>query len=248
MARGHALVGLLGGVGYSALLPAAPLPIRALAVVVTGGAALLPDLDHKNATAAKSLGLLTKLIGAGIDRLAVAVFYATRAPGDPVEKNGGHRLLTHTVPWCLLIGGIAGVLGWVYPVSLVAVCGLLVGLLGLGFRVAGCSLLVIATLVAAVAFTQYPGWSWTVSVAVALGGLLHLVGDWLTPSGIPVLFPLVSAGQRWRMVSAPVTFRAGDAVETALVTPLLAVGLLGAVAWETGLAGVLLEAWWRSRT
>jgi membrane-bound metal-dependent hydrolase YbcI (DUF457 family) len=248
MAKGHALVGLIGGVGYSALLPAAPLPVRVLAVVVTGGAALLPDLDHSKATAARSLGPVTRILAACMDHLAVAVFYATRATGDPAEKNGGHRLLSHTVPWNLGIGAAVGLLGWVYPVSLVVVCGLLVGLLGLGFRVAGCGLLVSSVVVSGVAFTQYPGWSWTVSCAVALGGLLHLAGDWVTPSGIPVLFPLVSSGQRWRMVSAPVTFHAGDAVETALVTPLMLAGLIAAVSWETGLLGVVVEAIRESRT
>lgn len=248
MARGHALVGLLGGIGYSALLPAAPVPVRVVAVAVTGGAALLPDLDHRQATAARSLGFVTRVLAGLMSRLAVAVFYATRAPADPVEKTNGHRMLTHTVPWCLLVGAAVGVIGWIYPVALIVVCGLLVGLLGLGFRVAGCGLLATATVVSAAAFTQDPGWSWTVSLAVTLGGVLHLVGDWLTPSGVPVLWPLTSQGRRWRMVSAPVTFTAGDAVETVLVTPLLLVCVVVAAGWETGLLGAVVEAIGRART
>lgn len=242
MGRQHSLCGLLAGVGLAAVLPAAPIEIRGLLVIVTGGAALLPDLDHPGATAAKSLGLLTKAVAFGIDRLAVAAYHATRAPGDSASRHGGHRLLTHTVPWCVLVGGLVGLLGWVSPVALAVSCGLLGGLLGLGLRVAGVGLAVATAVVSWWAFAQHPGWSFTVAVAVCLGGLVHLAGDAVTPSGIPLLWPLVSRGERWRMVHTPVTFTAGDSVESMLVAPLLVLGLVVATAQVTGVLPVVIAA------
>jgi len=242
MGRSHGLTGLLGGVGFAALLPAAPMPVRGLLVIVMGGAALLPDLDHPNATAAKSLGLLTKVIAYGVDRLAVTVYHATRARGDSASRQGGHRLLTHTIPWCLLVGGLVAVLGTASPVALAVFCGLLGGLLGLGLQVAGIGVALSTGVLAWWTLDTYPGWSWTVSVAVSIGSLVHLGGDAVTPSGVPLLWPLVYRGERWRMVSTPVTFTAGDSVESLLVAPLLVVSVVVSAAQVTGVLPVVISA------
>lgn len=57
--------------------------------------------------------------------------------------------------------------------------------------------------------------------ALALGYLSHLAGDWLTPSGIPLLWPW-----RRRFVS-PMSFACGGQMEI-----LLDVVLLGWLSWE----------------
>lgn len=242
MAPQHATCGLLAGVGVAAFIPAAPWPIRVLVVIVTGGAALLPDLDHPQATAAKSLGPVTKVIAIGVDRTSVAVYHATRAAGDPRDRHGGHRLLTHTVPWCLVVGVLVGLLGVVSPIGLAVSCGLLAGLLALGFKQAGFGLAVATGGVSWWLLDHDPSWSWVVPVAVTAGCLVHLAGDAVTPSGVPILWPLKVGGQRWRMVSTPVTFDAGGTEETMLVAPLLVLGLLVAVAQVTGVLPVVLAA------
>lgn len=248
MGKSHATCGLISGVGLAALVPTAPWPIRALVVVTAGGASLLPDLDHPAATAARSLGWFTKVIAIGIDQASLALYYATAAAGDHPERKSGHRLATHTVPFCLLAGGLVALLGLVSPVAVAVACALLAGLLAQGIKVAGTGLFWCAGAVSWWVFSHDPGWSWLVSVAVTVGCLIHIWGDWCTNSGVPVLWPLVSQGKRWRLVHAPVTFAAGDAVETGLVRPLLVVGLVVAVGWETGLLGVVVEAIREMRT
>lgn len=248
LGKSHAICGLLAGVGLDALIPTAPLPVKGLVVLSAGGAALLNDLDHPAATAARSLGIVTKVIAIGVDQASLALYYATATAGDPPDRKSGHRLATHTVPFCILAGGLIAVLGLVSPIAVAVVVALLAGLLAQGIKVAGTGLFFTTLAVSCWVLTQEPGWSWLVSLAVTVGCLVHLAGDWVTNSGLPVLWPLVSQGKRWRLVHAPVTFAAGDAVETSLVRPLLVVGLIGAVAWETGLLGVVVEAWWRSRT
>lgn len=238
----HATCGLLAGVGVAALIPSAPWPLRGLVVVTAGGAALLPDLDHPGATAAKSLGPVTKVIAWAVDRVAVTVYHATRGPGDSPTRRGGHRLLTHTVPACLLAGALVGLLGVLSPVALAVVCGLLAGLLALGTKQAGVTLAVTCAGVAWWLLERYPGWSWAVPVAVTVGCLVHLAGDAVTPSGVPLLWPLAVRGERWRMVSTPVTFDAGGAAETVAVAWLLRAGLAVAVASVTGVLPVVVSA------
>ena len=244
MGRSHAICGLISGVGLDALASSAPLPIKGLVVITAGGAALLPDLDHPSATAARSLGIVTKLIAALVDRACLALYYATATPADPPDRKSGHRLGTHTVPAGLLAGGVTAGIGWVSPVAVAVVVALLAGLLAHGVKVAGTGLFWTAGIVSLWVFYQETGWSWLVSLAVTVGCLIHIWGDWCTNSGVPALWPITSRGRRWRLVHAPVTFRAGDAVETAVVRPLLYVGLAVAVAWETG----LIQAIVRTRT
>lgn len=242
MGRQHALTGLLAGVGIAALIPAAPLPIRALAVIVTGGASLLPDLDHPSATAARSLGLLTKTIAKLIDRMSLVIYHATREPGDPAGRASGHRLFTHTVAGCLLAGVLAGVLTVASPVAGAVACGLLAGLLGLGLRVAGFGLASATGGVAWFALTHHSGWWWLVPLCVAAGCVIHICGDAVTNTGVPLLWPLVRGGQRWGRIRTPVTFEAGGAEETRLVAPALVLGLGASVAQVTGVLPVVVQA------
>lgn len=242
MGRQHALVAVLAGVGIAACVPSAPWPVRGLAVIVCGGAGLLPDLDHPRATAARSLGLLTKLVAIGVDRIAVAVYHATRAEGDSATRTGGHRTLTHTVPWSLLTGTFAGLLCVASPVAGVVACALLGGLLSLGLRVAGVTLAAGSGAVAWWVLTEHSGWWPVVPVAVTVGCLVHIAADAVTVSGVPAMWPLASKGERWRMVTLPVTFTAGDHVETALVAPALILAVAVSVASVTGLLPVLASA------
>lgn len=242
LGRQHATCGLLAGVGLAALVPAAPWPIRTLVVIVTGGSALLSDLDHPQATAARSLGLLTKLIAIGVDRVALAIYHATRGQRDPAGRESGHRLVTHTVPGCVLAGVLAGVLTMVSPIAGAVTCGVLAGLLALGLRQAGFGLAGATGALAWWGLTQEIRWWWLVPVAVTVGCLAHVAGDAVTTSGVPLLWPVTVGGQRWRPIRTPVTFAAGGPEETMLVAPLLTVGLLVAVSSVTGLLPVVVSA------
>lgn len=69
---------------------------------------------------------------------------------------------------------------------------------------------------------------WWLGVPVAVGNLLHIAGDWLTRSGVPVLWPLKIRDCRWYPLGAPWRFRAGAWQEKYVVTVLLAAGAVGA--------------------
>lgn len=236
MGRSHALTGLTGGCCMAALLPSAPVAVRGLVVVAYGGASLLPDLDHPQATAARSLGVVTKVVARLVDFASLQVYYATAVRGDPEERHSGHRLLTHTVPASVACGLLVAVAWLVSPIAMAVLVALLAGLLAHGFRYGGIPLFLGALVLCLWAFSQDPGWWWTVPVAVALGCITHIGGDWVTNSGVPVLWPLVSQDKRWRLVHAPITFDAGGAKETYFVRPLLLYpSLVVALGWATGL-------------
>lgn len=211
-------------------------------MVVCGGAGLLCDLDTTQSTAAKSLGLVTKLIARGVAAGSLVIYHATRSPGDVVDRKSGHRAASHTIPFCVLAGGLVGLLCLLSPIAAAVSCALLGGLLACGFRKAGLLLAVSTGAVSWWTLTSYSGWSWLLSVAVFVGCLVHILGDTITCSGTPILWPLVSGGKRWRLVSTPITFTAGDSVETGVVAPLLVVSLVVAVSAVTGLLPAVVSA------
>ena len=64
-----------------------------------------------------------------------------------------------------------------------------------------------------------------VGVAVGVGCFAHCLGDALTLSGCPFLFPLPIAGETWYELRPPrfLRFRTGGRVESVLMFPLFSV-------------------------
>ncbi|CAM5640957.1 hypothetical protein SHIRM173S_01591 [Streptomyces hirsutus] len=113
MGPAHSLSGAAAWLGVGAATTAAgkpmPWPVLLVGALICAGAALAPDLDHKAATISRSFGPVSKRLCEIVDKLSYAVYKATRKPGDP-RRSGGHRTLTHTWLWAVLIGGGASVL------------------------------------------------------------------------------------------------------------------------------------------
>jgi membrane-bound metal-dependent hydrolase YbcI (DUF457 family) len=242
MAMGHVFSGLLIGVGMAATLSDAPWQVRLLLVPVAGGSALLPDLDHRSGTAARSLGPVTKLIAAGVNHLSVAVYHATRCDADPADKQDGHRLLTHTTPACVGFGVLAGCVTCVSPIAGAVLLALLIGLLACGLPHLGTSFTVGGAGFAWWVTEHFPSWWWAYGVAVSLGCFSHCLGDSLTVSGVPLRWPMVHQGKRWGCVRAPATFKTNSPTEQMVVTPALGVCVVVAGAFTTGVAQLLIGA------
>src|SRR5262245_44144233 len=88
----------------------APLAIAVGAAVCAGGA-LLPDLDMSGkvtqnkggATIAHTFGIFSLFVAELIEKLSLAVYTLTSLKHDPDRENG-HRTLTHTLPFTVLVG------------------------------------------------------------------------------------------------------------------------------------------------
>lgn len=212
MGRTHTLTGLAAGAVTLPLLPTgSTAPEQAAWVFVVGGMALLPDLDHPQATVARMWGPLTQTAARAVETVA-----------------RGHRQGTHD----LLVA--APVFGLIFAVSLLWLPAALVTTalaVGLALRALAIALpgentiehpLINAAASAAGAWwlvTTYgvPGW---LPYAVSLGVLTHIAGDAITEGGIPVPLSWLTARPR-RLPSGPLD--TGSVAERYVIAPALVV-------------------------
>jgi membrane-bound metal-dependent hydrolase YbcI (DUF457 family) len=200
-----------GTTAWALLTAAAPLvgvhprwPAMAAGTLACAGAALLPDLDHEQATIAVTFGPVSEAAARLVNRI-----------------SGGHRHATHSLLFVAFVYlatwlGVSQGGGWF------AVPALFV-LFAFGIRAMrlapGLSVFVAA---AATGFFWLPlrgdyGW---LPIAVGVGTLAHLLGDCLTKEGCPLFWP-----HRARYM-LPVIQRTGNQVEQWVFGPLFAVGTI----------------------
>lgn len=245
----HAISGAAAWVAVTSTVPYTlgldPLPVSSvvLGALVTAGAALLPDVDHHNATIAHSGGFVTKGIAA--------------AAG---AASGGHRHGMHSI---LAIGGftVSAVLAsrWdaTVPVLGLIPAGsalLMLALVAFATKAlhfsrggilklwAGAAVIVVAVLTLAPEQLEW------LPKSVMLGVILHLLGDIITTGGVPLLWPWVPKPPRsvaaspllnamWKpngYVAVPILGNAGSAREWVMCAGL-SIYTLYALAATTGL-------------
>lgn len=230
LAGSHASTGALAGVLLAGAAGADLLQVGA-AAAVGAGAALLPDLDHPGSVATRSQGPVSAGVCRVVRAASMAVWAATRAPGDDGgvhDERGAHRHLTHTVPAAVAAGVAAGGVSAVHWVGAAVVLWVLVslGVRGLGQSLSGrnraelsrwATVSLGAGLVVAVVMVAAPLHPVLLGGLVAVGMVVHVLGDWLTRAGVPLAWPLVHRGKRWWMFRSPLTFAAGDCWQEAVI-------------------------------
>lgn len=126
MARGHALSGAaLGLVGcqVAQLGGATVTPATAFtAAAVCAGAALLPDLDHPEASIARTFGPLSYRVSRITNATSAVIYAKTRTARDE-RRDGGHRGITHTILFAVFAGGASAALAlWRPGLMLILFC------------------------------------------------------------------------------------------------------------------------------
>lgn len=208
MGRTHATS---GAVAFLVLVP----PLRSLGVdlggvgVATGavaaaGAAMLPDLDHPQASIAQALGPVTGILA----RITALL-------------SGGHRQGTHSVIGVLvatalsvgvmLVGGVAVGLELSFLAAL--------ALAAVEVKFSRMTLIhTVLCLAAGVVLTGLSIWQQipvaVLPLAVGIGVAAHIVGDCLTEEGCPLLWPIP-----WRISLLPLETE--GLVERFVVGPVL---------------------------
>jgi membrane-bound metal-dependent hydrolase YbcI (DUF457 family) len=229
----HATSGAVVGLAVAGYAPAlAGLEPSAGTIVtfagVCAGAALLPDLDHPTSMATKRFAVASWLASHAIRPLSGLLYDLTRGRRD--TGKGTHRGLTHTAVGAVLLGLAVNFASakWGSPVLVgtLFVC-LALAIKGLDALVPGPPSLVIAAGLTYGVEEFVPGGTagtvgW-LGTAVTIGMLVHSVGDAITESGAPLLWPLPIRQRRWYPVGSPrpMRFRTGGAVEAWLVAPAL---------------------------
>ena len=215
MGRTHALSGLVTGVAIGQFWWHLDPAHVAVGAAVTAGAAVLPDIDHPDASVAECFGFVTKgfawLIGrvsgghrhgthslAGLAAFTAAAYVAERHLHTPAGKVGLGLLLVLVLASGLRALKIGGHFG-----DLLAI-GAAVAMLRSGFGVA------------------------MVPWAIAAGTATHLAGDMLTNEGIPIAWPLSRV--HFRLLPEPLAFTTGTRPERWVVAPLMLAALVWLVA------------------
>ncbi|MET7901427.1 metal-dependent hydrolase [Streptomyces sp. NPDC005355] len=246
MGPAHSLSGAAAWLGVGAAVAAAghamPWPVLVVGALICAGAALAPDLDHKAATISRAFGPISRGMCEVIDKISHSVYKTTRKPGDP-RRSGGHRTLTHTWVWAVLIGGGASALAMVggrWAVLGILFVHMVLAVEGLLWRAARVSSDVLVWLLGAtsawiladVLHKPGNGADWLFSapgqeylwlgLPIVLGALVHDIGDALTVSGCPILWPIPIGRRRWYPVGPPqgMRFRAGSWVELKVLMPV----------------------------
>lgn len=247
----HARMGAGAGLTLMATVPAAlghpaSIPTQLVGALLCAGAAIVPDLDHPDATAARSLGPVTGLVARLLAGISGWTYRHTRTPYDS-DRDGTHRALTHTgigavgagalcAVTCALPGvvGTAAILLWLFLLAVFA-------LRALPPRMGEGADMVQAAALTALAWLLLPDLSNAVwlGACVTVGCLVHDIGDAITYSGVPLFFPRKIRGQRWYPVRPPYGLRiaangAGDLVVRALSTVGVVVLLINLIpgAWS----------------
>lgn len=260
MGRGHATMGAalwLTGCGVAHLAGARPtLAAVTVGTAMCAGWALAPDLDHPSSTLAHALGPVTRYVAKTIGAFGAWIHARTKTPADRADLDG-HRTVTHTVVWALLSGilvTVAQMVGGRSAVGLLVLFAARIGVqtllpsgmrtvrftTGFGWpiprriRIATGTPIALVLAVAA-AGTMSPSW-WWLGLAAGAGSLIHCLGDALTDSGCPMLWPIVIRDRRWYLVGTPSSWRfaAGGNMERRFVQPLL---------WTIALCSLVWVAW-----
>jgi membrane-bound metal-dependent hydrolase YbcI (DUF457 family) len=237
MGRSHALSGWVAGLAVAPMVGLTSVAEVVPFAAATAGYALLPDLDHPGAGASRLLGPLTGFVSSVVRAFSSLLYSLTKGPRDE-KSTGQHRHASHTLVAAILLGmatSSAGAAGGWRAVLAVALLGLILAADALGDWVLT---LVLAAGVWTIAGTWLPGesaahnlhagldsiGSW-IGVAVAVGMFVHCLGDSLTKSGCPWLWPLPIRGETWYEIRLPrlLRFRTGGWVENLLIAPALVI-------------------------
>lgn len=246
MGPAHSLSGAAAWLGVGALAAVEghtmPWPVLVAGALICAGSALAPDLDHKSATISRAFGPLSRWVCGFVDALSYGVYKATKGKRDP-RRSGGHRTLTHTWFWAVLIGAGASalaVMGGRWGVLAILFVHMVLAIEGLLWRQARVSSDVLVWLLGATSAWMIAdimdkpgngaGWLFTdpgqeylwLGLPIVLGALIHDIGDALTVSGCPILWPLPIGRKRWYPLGPPkfMRFRAGSWVEIKILMPV----------------------------
>lgn len=233
--------------------------IIVLAAMVVAGSALVPDLDNSVSTARNTLGLMGQGLSIVFRGSSKAIQMTIRTPRDDANPDP-HRGFWHTIPAALLLGFLTWILtaittevaipiigdvtiGWIgaLVVTFLSIQLAFAGLFSKILRKALKGSASFETLIVTISILATTAIFWTIpkdqsfwwlSVAVALGALIHILGDAFTTAGVPLLFPLSGfiKGKFW-WTTRFLPIKAGGTVENFVFMPLFALITIISLIW-----------------
>jgi len=247
LGRDHALS---GAAAFALLAPQLHVTGAHLAAgtVLAAGAAVLPDIDHPDATISRTFGFLTGAFAWTVEKVSgghrhgthsvigIAVFTALAWAAD-AWRNSGPVWQARQFPFGYLYGRPLS--PWhLLPEMLLLALLYSAGLRAL--RIGGHHGDLLGILLAAA--TTWFGWDsgavtgWHLPLAALITGLgcaCHIAGDEITHGGCPLAWPV--SGHEFHLLPRPLLITTSRLAERAIVFPLLLALLALALARDTGI-------------
>lgn len=225
--------------------------IIVMAMAVTAGASLIPDLDNTASTSKSSLGWLGDILSFFFRNTSAVIQTFIRTPRDDSEPNP-HRGFYHTVPACVLLGFLAfvatSISSGAVPLPLIGtvtygtLMAIIIAWLNTHMALAGLAksfvksmkskagvfgelvAFIFSLIITLTIFTQIPTNLnfWWLGVSVAAGNFIHIFGDCFTKAGNPILFPIPHKGKLWWNVRFT-KIKAGGVVEKFVFVPFFGI-------------------------
>lgn len=235
----HAACGAAAWVAITATAPAFPslhlMPLTpgevVLGALLTAGAALLPDADHPQATAAHSAGVVSKAATSLVGAVSGGHRHGTHAPIVAIAvcvlswfawHNAWIDATRFSVSWWVCAAVIAVLSAFALKVLKIIRSWMLSWLIGVAIAAAVCLL--------------WPSFLSLLPAIVSVGIIAHLLGDILTTGGLPMFWPFKIPGPPFvpdaiwgknGYVALPILGNAGSWREWLLLVPISAYALWG---------------------
>lgn len=216
------------------------------AVIIIVGASLMPDLDAVKSTSISTLGAVGTILSKSMRAFSSLVQNTIRSKGDASGADP-HRGFWHTIVAAILIGlltfgltSIDAVIFTIGKINVSVALFIVVFIIFISIQLFIASLLkslhrkskdsltgkltvrLGSLFISVLLVSMLPSdlsYKW-VGAAVTFGWIAHLIGDMMTVSGVPVLFPLKHKGKMWWNWRLPLGIKAGGWIEMSILIPL----------------------------
>jgi membrane-bound metal-dependent hydrolase YbcI (DUF457 family) len=159
--------------------------------------AIWPDIDCPSSNVARSLGWPTRWLARRVAGLGRWLYSATGTRYDGRDLDG-HRTATHTLLFAILsfvgfgyLGQHGGLWAPLVMIAFAAATALR------AVKVYGATRFVLTAAVALAAWHWPAPSGWWLGWAIGVGALVHNLGDRMTNTGVPLLWPIKIRGRRW---------------------------------------------------
>lgn len=233
---------------FDTVLGSRDIVVFIVAIILIVGSSLMPDLDAVNSTSINTLGAVGSILSKMMRAFSSFVQNLIKGPYDKVSDP--HRGFWHTLLAAFLVGAFASSLasidvelftfrGSSFTVSYLIVLlfvyiSIHLTLVSLFKKVykkskSGFAEKIITNMIvlalAILLITLLPSglsYSWVGGV-ITFGWIAHLLGDMMTVSGVPILFPLKFKGKRWWDFRIPLAIKAGGPIEKTVLIPIFTI-------------------------